>query len=368
MARPNDPTQASRRRPNGSAEPQRVAIAFDGEPRPDKAVSDLVIVDPASLRDALVNAGIAASTVFASPAPEGGPDALTVIADGPDMAMDWWRRARRLVPVTGRWPVVTQVDLAGDELPPNGIISGGLDVGGVARHVSDTVLRRPYYDAMRPRAEVLHAAEGLDLDDALAARADARRDGWIREEPQRWAEFAAEETLARFGTRPRGMEVTVLMEQALRAHDPELTAERALFDWEHCHVPIDDLSRSFPLPSVPFHWYEGWPMLLLFLPTPHGWEAPAHLCWFGAETDTDLHVRAMRSWHDRYGAELRIMRGTDMVLDVAMGPLDHEEAWALAGAHRCFGTDTMIAARLPLRHYAWHLLHRPQSWYLYARP
>ena len=308
-----------------------------------------MIVDPASLRDALVNADIAVSTVFASPAPEGGPDVLAVLVDGsPDTAMLWWRRARRLVAVTGRWPVVTQVDLARDEL--------------------DTVLRRPYHDAMRPRAEVLHAAEGLDLDAALAVRADALRDEWIREEPQRWAEFAAEETLARFGTRPRGIELTVLIERALREHDPELTAERALFDWEHCNIPSDDLSRSFPLPSVPFQWYEGWPMLLLFLPTPNGWEAPAHLCWFGAETDTDLHVRAMRSWHDRYGAELRIMRGTDMVMDVAMGPLDHEEAWALAGAHRCFGTDTMIAARLPLRHYAWHLLHRPQSWYLYARP
>jgi hypothetical protein len=102
----------------------------------------------------------------------------------------------RLVAVTGRWPVVTQVDLAHSEL--------------------DTVLRRPYYDAMRPRSEVLLAAEGLDLDAALAARADALRDEWIREEPQRWAEFAAEETLARFGTRPHGLEVTALMEHALR--------------------------------------------------------------------------------------------------------------------------------------------------------
>jgi len=353
-----------------------------------------VIVDPASLRDVLVNAGIPASTVFAAPAPEGGPDVLAVLVDGsPDTAMDWWRRARRLVGATGRWPVVTQVDLdvdldlhdddedldldldelafdqgAHDDAVHRDLAHSEPDTRGVAHRVSATVLRRPYYDAMRPRAEVLEAAERLDLDAALAARADALRDEWIREEPQRWAEFAAEETLARFGTRPRGMEVTLLMEGALRAHDAELAAERALFEWEHCHVPVDDLSRSFPLPAVPFHWYEGWPMLLLFLPTASGWEAPAHLCWFGAETDTDLHVRAMRSWNDRYGAELRIMRGTDMVLDVAMGPLDDEEAWALAGAHRCFGTDTMIAARLPLRHYAWHLLHRPQSWYLYARP
>ncbi len=71
---------------------------------------------------------------------------------------------------------------------------------------------------------------------------------------------------------------------------------------------------------------------ILILPTDKSWEVPAYLHWGGwnACPDPELHVAALRSWHERFGAELVGINGDTMNVRVRNRPKDRRQAWQLA--------------------------------------
>ncbi len=81
------------------------------------------------------------------------------------------------------------------------------------------------------------------------------------------------------------------------------------------------------LTGVPFEQVH-----IVQFPTQAGWEVPAYLRWgnWNACPPPEYHVAALRSWHERYGAELVGINGDTMNLRVARRPQSREEALMLA--------------------------------------
>jgi hypothetical protein len=71
---------------------------------------------------------------------------------------------------------------------------------------------------------------------------------------------------------------------------------------------------------------------ILLIPTRSSWEVPAYLRWGGwnACPPPEYHVAALRSWHDRYGAELVGINGDTMNIRAPHRPGRRGEALALA--------------------------------------
>jgi hypothetical protein len=70
---------------------------------------------------------------------------------------------------------------------------------------------------------------------------------------------------------------------------------------------------------------------------------PAHLRWGGWNVShaPEFHVAALRSWRDRYGAELVGLSSNTINLRVARRPQTREEALALAREHYAYCTDVI---------------------------
>jgi hypothetical protein len=82
---------------------------------------------------------------------------------------------------------------------------------------------------------------------------------------------------------------------------------------------------------------------ILVVPTPNGFEVPAHLR-YGAWNEcppSEYHVAMLRSWHDRYGAELISMGADTVELRVKRRPTSRDEALALAREHYAYCNDTV---------------------------
>ena len=79
------------------------------------------------------------------------------------------------------------------------------------------------------------------------------------------------------------------------------------------------------------------------LPCRDSWEAMAYLKWGGwnANPDAEYHVAAIRSWHERYGAELVGVLRDVVQIRVATRPATRDEALALAREHYLYCNDTV---------------------------
>jgi hypothetical protein len=71
---------------------------------------------------------------------------------------------------------------------------------------------------------------------------------------------------------------------------------------------------------------------ILLIPASASWQVPAFLRWgnWNACPPPEYHVAALRSWHQRYGAELVGINGDTMNVRVASRPGDRAEAISLA--------------------------------------
>ncbi|MDG2534452.1 DUF4253 domain-containing protein [Sphingomonas sp. HITSZ_GF] len=80
---------------------------------------------------------------------------------------------------------------------------------------------------------------------------------------------------------------------------------------------------------------------ILLLPTSDGSEAPAYLRWGGwnACPPAALHVAVLRSWKQRYGAELVGLSGDVIDLRVTKRPATRAEAMALAREQYFYCSD-----------------------------
>jgi hypothetical protein len=80
---------------------------------------------------------------------------------------------------------------------------------------------------------------------------------------------------------------------------------------------------------------------ILMFPTQHGYEVPAYLNWGGwNECPTpQIHVAALRKWHEDFGAELIGMNGDVLNLRVSTRPKTREEALTLAREQYAYCAD-----------------------------
>lgn len=83
---------------------------------------------------------------------------------------------------------------------------------------------------------------------------------------------------------------------------------------------------------------------ILLLPTTEGAAVPAFLRWGGwnACPPPEYHVAALRSWHERYGAELIGITGDVINLRVARRPRTRDEALALAHEQFLYCEDLIL--------------------------
>ena len=82
---------------------------------------------------------------------------------------------------------------------------------------------------------------------------------------------------------------------------------------------------------------------IALIPTADRTEIPAYLLWgnWNACPAPEQHVAALRSWRERYGAELVSMSDDVVELRVTRRPKDRDEAMALAREHYLYCNDTV---------------------------
>ncbi len=82
---------------------------------------------------------------------------------------------------------------------------------------------------------------------------------------------------------------------------------------------------------------------IAILPCATGWEAIAHLRWGGwnENPSAEYHVAALKSWHERYGAELIGCSHDVLNLRVARRPATRDEALALAREQYLYCNDVV---------------------------
>lgn len=152
------------------------------------------------------------------------------------------------------------------------------------------------------------------------------------------------------------MEEAAIAAVGLPAHGPRSPAQiladasgiqfpRDLRKWPGAYRPEDLQAPSGQWPakvedpgpglSVAFDLLSGKPhdkVHILLVPVKNSWEVPAYLRWgnWNACPPPEYHVAALRSLHDRFGAELIGINGDTMNVRVDRVPTDRKQALALA--------------------------------------
>ena len=149
----------------------------------------------------------------------------------------------------------------------------------------------------------------------------------------------------------------------VRELTPEEVREAFLRELDHKPPTGDwpsDLGPPGPEPSVAFDILTMQPLQkahIALVPTDDWTTVPAHLNWgaWNACPAPEYHVTALRSWRDRYGAELVGLNRDTMNLRVARAPKTRAEALDLAQEQYAYcndivdqgaGTMSMLAAAL----------------------
>lgn len=100
-------------------------------------------------------------------------------------------------------------------------------------------------------------------------------------------------------------------------------------------------------PSAPYNILTGDPFdpcYILIVPAGHGWEVPAYVSWgaWNENPPPELHIAALRSWHERFGAELVGMSFEVLDLRIARRPATRDAALALAREHFDYCPDIVL--------------------------
>lgn len=105
---------------------------------------------------------------------------------------------------------------------------------------------------------------------------------------------------------------------------------------------------------------------ILIIPAASGVEVPAHLRYgaWNACPRAEYHVAMLRSWHERYGAELVSMGADTVELRVKRRPGSREEALALAREHYAYCSDTVDQGTMDLATLAANLM-ASDWWYFW---
>ena len=252
---------------------------------------------------------------------------------GSDEVAAAWQAARGALAATGRWPVAVW-NVTG--------ASGWLDDWAATQAASRRQLAEMRYatgDHSLGRPDLLTVpTPEVALADRLAALPGELGAAQM-------AEAAAAGLHAALGDEPDRLDV-----------------ERWLLAW--------DVARPTPAPrSDHLDWFDPGPgCAILLFPVANGWETFAHVDFFpnGGELGSVARlVAVVRSWHQRFGAELVANWVTMLQFVVTRPPLTADEAWRLALEQAAVAPYTMRG--FPLRDHARALVGR-ERWFLHNRP
>jgi hypothetical protein len=293
-----------------------------------------VLNDPDAVGVLLRDSILGGRPVRSIPVPGGAEQALT-IACGPDEVLMAWQSARAVLEQTERWPVVGWgVDLF-NRFPFDHGTGGDTSVGGI-----------------------LDRADRMDAGEIIADLASADDADYAYDELEPYELMSTRRLV---GDAPSSDEVR----HALGSQLTHGRLDRWLLDWEEARGP----HRSEP--PTHLEWFEprGMDVAVVLLPTVNGWHTPAYMSFFGAEGPggAEKLIAVLRSWSQRYGAELVAHYGTMLEFVVTRPPETVQEAWQLAREHELIAPGTTLLPGVPLREHARALVGR-STWFLQERP
>ncbi len=213
----------------------------------------------------------------------------------------------------------------------------------------------------RPVEDILRDAEKIRFPDDLISK--RKKDEAEAGERLRQS-FAADPnmpvpqimTLSPDGTsRTLSREETLATIFAERHEPPEGDWPRQASPSPGLSVVMDTLSGK-PLSTV----------YLTVLPTEDWTTIPAYMNWgdWNENPSPEYHVAALRSWRDRYGAELAALSFDVLNLRVTRKPQSREEALALAREHYAYCNDIVDQGVETLNHLAKDLMEN-DWWYFW---
>ncbi len=254
---------------------------------------------------------------------EEGLGGTFLIADiGPDELLDGWRAARGVMPVTGRWPVMT---LPGD-----------------------------LYHEPEPSE-----LEELDLASQTVDPWSVFR-RWTDDEPM--SEWRIQEYVTSF----LGAELVQRVNKQLDAPVTAAVLDRWTYDTLLSDPALAARAHErFGWSVGTQNWYRPSEAQLVLLPTPSQWLTPGWVSYFGATGDDRRQAlcAALRQWERRWGAELVASWGTMLQLVVSRQPAAGGQAWELAGQLKAVGGS------LQVEHWILALaVSRSDAWFLHDRP
>ncbi len=192
----------------------------------------------------------------------------------------------------------------------------------------------PAWPNQRTVAEVLAAAEGIRHPEGLAAQRDegaARAREFMRKhlESNPNAPLPKMIVTDASGQRELTREETIAAMMAERMSPP-------IGDWPSGVEAIPELSVALPRgnrPATDIH--------IVLIPTDDWTTVPAHLRWGGwnACPAPEYHIAALRSWRDRFGAELVGLAFDTMNLRVTRRPQTRAESLDLAREQYLYCSD-----------------------------
>ena len=269
-------------------------------------------------------------------------------------AQHMWETLRKLLPRTGRWPVL--YTLWGH--PQN--------TWEDYVRAADIFTRRPFEWENRddndtsPEA-IVARSELTSFEDLLQTHAHLHS-------LNLWEDYGylLEKTKQRFGFCPDAEEVESLIKTKKISNYVEL--EHWLLRWELQHIARN---KSLPPADTGYlQWYvpQSEPQALILLPTANCWEALAYIHWYGAEAyGSETAIAMLRWWREKYGAELVAHYGTMLHIAITRRPSSIEEAFRLAWEQEAFAPCTTALPGESLRDHA-RALMQADKWFLHERP
>ena len=263
-----------------------------------------------------------------------------------------WRLARKLLPATGRWPIVSMLHHC-EAFDWSEIIE------------SQDIFSRFYYreedetENVAPES-IVASSEDLDMRFGYEKAYRSRAEYFDLDET---IEYELSKTKIWSGFCPKHAEVASVAENVSDERAEE-KIDNFLLDWE--------LKRSVTgsLDETRLDWYEHNedPCSLIFLPTSKGYEALAYIHWYGSlDLGAAFHVALHKEWNDVYGAELKAHYGTMLQFTVNNPPDEVHSAWQLANQHDLISPYTLGACGITIRHYAMGLIGYDR-WIFHERP
>mgnify|MGYP002279999387 FL=1 len=272
-------------------------------------------------------------------------------------AITAWQTLHSLMKTTERYPVIVA------DFEERGNWSKAVE------RSKDEIFSRFPYDYECPESEensprsIINRAESLELAEVLQSYPEETYSS--QEELQEEIERELSITEENYAIAPRVSEVM----KALENKSPTLTEiERFLFHWENDHVEAEKLQDNVFLDYL--DWYEPMSRMgILLLPIQNSWETLAYLSFFGAEGrgEAEKAMTVLKSWQQRFGAELVAHYGTMLEFIVQRVPTDAEAAFQLAWEQSAIAPCTVILPGVSLREHARALL-QSQRWFLHERP